>query len=268
MARALALAGTAVVVVAGCGSDGPSGPQGTVQAAADKTANAGGTRVTMTGSVSGSPTDESKLSAEGEFDGEQGRMTLTVTDSGRTEKTDLAFDGTMYYVKLPPAGQAGLPAGKDWIRVDVAEFSPGGPQEDLSSFLQFAQTNPANALGFLRGASDDMVEAGTEEVDGVQTTHYKGTADFQKVADEAGDLGPVYEQLLEVSDFDSIPIEVWIDDDGRARRLTYELPVPEARGGGTATITLEFTDFGADVDVTPPSDDESFDLGSLTGEEQ
>jgi hypothetical protein len=268
MARALALAGATVVVAAGCASDGPSGPQGIVQASADKTADAGGTKVTMTGSISGSSSDTSELSAEGEFDGEQGRMTLTVTDDGRTEKTDLAFDGTVYYVRLPPAGSAGLPEGKEWLRVDVAEFSPGGPDEDLSTFLQFAQTNPANALGFLRGASDDMEEVGTEDVDGAETTHYRGTADLEVVADEAGDLGPVYEQLLETSEFTEIPIDVWIDDDGRVRRLVYELPVPEARGGGTATITLEFADFGADVDVTPPSEDESFDLGTFTGEDQ
>lgn len=254
-----------VLVLAACGGNSNSSAQSTVVAAADKTADAGRARVAMTGAVEGSETDESQMSAEGAFAGDQGRTTLTVSNGGRDEETELAFDGTVYYIKLPPAGQAGLPEGKEWLRLDISEFSPGGEGEDLSSFLQFSQSDPTQTLGFLRGASDDFKGVGTEEIRGEETTHFRGTIDLQKVADESTDeLAAVYARLLEGSEFTEIPADVWIDEDGRCRRIEYTLPVPEERGGGTATLTVEFYDFGADVDVAPPTDAESYDLGEAT----
>jgi hypothetical protein len=259
--RAAVLAACTVALAAGCGGGGDSSAQATVVAAADKTADEGSARVSMKGAVEGNADDQSTLTASGAFDGDRGRTIMTVDDGGRREETQLAFDGTVYYIKLPPAGQAGLPEGKDWIKMDVAEFSPGGENEDLSSFMQFSQSDPTQTLGFLKGASDDFEVVGTEDVRGVETTHYSGTIDLQTVADESDELGDVYEQLLDKSEFKEIPAEVWIDADGLCRRINYELPVPEQRGGGTATLTVEFYDFGEDVEVEPPTEAESYDLG-------
>lgn len=259
--RGAVLAACTVALAAGCGGGGDSSAQATVAAAADKTAAEGSARVSMEGAVEGNAADQSTLTASGAFDGEQGRTTMKVDDGGRTQETQLAFDGTVYYIKLPAAGQSGLPKGKEWLRMDVAEFAPGGENEDLSSFMQFSQSDPTQTLGFLKGASDDFESVGTEDVRGVETTHYKGTIDLQKVADESDELGDIYTRLLEDSEFKEIPAEVWIDADGRCRRIAYELPVPEQRGGGTAKLTVEFYAFGEDVEVEPPTDAESYDLG-------
>ena len=65
--------------------------------------------------------------------------------------------------------------------MDVAEFSPGGAA-DLSGFLQFIAGRPAEMLGFIGGGLEDVEEVGTEDVRGVETTHYSGTVDLEEAA--------------------------------------------------------------------------------------
>ena len=211
----------------------------------------------MKGSVEGNSADSSGMTAEGAFDGDQGRMNLTTTQSGAKQETEIAHDGTVFYVD-PPAG-TDVPQGKDWIKIDVSEFSPG--TSDLSGFLQFMQADPLEVLRFIGGGLEDVEEVGKEEVRGVETTHYRGTVNLEEAAEASESLGDVYARLIENSEFKEFPAELWIDEDGVTRRLTYEIPISTQRGGGTATLEVEFYDFGTEVEVAPPSDEDAFDLG-------
>jgi hypothetical protein len=55
----------------------------------------------------------------------------------------------------------------------------------------------------------------------------------------------------------TLPVEIWIDDVGRARRFVLELDEVPA--------TIDFYDFGVEVDVQAPPQDEVLDDDELLG---
>ena len=88
------------------------------------------------------------------------------------------------------------------------------------------------------------------EIGGVQTTHYEGTLDLQKIVDQA----PAAERSLLQDDLDfmkqdtgtTISYGLWVD----ASDITRRLRIDDAGGNGAETI--DFFDYGVTVDVQPP----------------
>jgi hypothetical protein len=258
MRRALVLAAV-VVLGAGCSLGGSSGPSSDVADAAKKTAGLSSGRVAMTGSVEGNAADETTLTGEGAFADGRGEMKLDVKRA-TTETTQIVYDGAVYYVK--PSNATGLPPGKDWLKVDVAAYAPAAAA-DLSGFVQFIQVDPTRILGLIESGIEDVQEGGAEDVRGVSTTKYTGTLDLTKAPDASDDLEEAFDRVLEDAAFTEIPVTVWVDDEGLVRRLGYEIPIAADRGGGTAKVAVELYDFGVDVTIDVPSDDEAFDIGEL-----
>jgi hypothetical protein len=49
-----------------------------------------------------------------------------------------------------------------------------------------------------------------------------------------------------------LPVEVWLDGDGRPARIRYEADVPSLQGRTrTMTTTYDYRGWGEPVDVTP-----------------
>jgi hypothetical protein len=266
----------AILAVAGCGG-GSAQPSSTDQvdistsaapqaqavlAAGQKTSAERSARVsfraTFTGDTSGTITGEGVVSQR------QGHLTMDLgglTGVG-TGQAEIVFDKLVYYMKLPPGSGASLPPGKDWFKLDFAKL---GKQQglDLSQLMQLNQSDPSQALDFLQGASDDFEEVGQEDVRGEQTTHYKGTVDLRKVAEEApADVQEQYRKLSELAGDKKVPMEVWIGDDGLVRKIAFTQAVPN---GGSVKMEEELYDFGTDEQVEVPSDDEVVDLTALLG---
>ena len=59
------------------------------------------------------------------------------------------------------------------------------------------------------------------------------------------------------------PIDVWVDDNGYVRQ--YESSYDETLGGNamSTTTTVEISDYGTQVDISPPPADEVFDATEL-----
>lgn len=140
-----------------------------------------------------------------------------------------------------------LLGGKEWISMDLSAL--GG--ESL------AGANPANLLATLRGIAD-VKEVGADTVRGKQATHYTGSIDLSKAiaaapnADQRA-MGSALENLSK--DF---PVDVWVDDQGRTVKLS-------STGGDSESkfsFSLEFFDFGADLNIAAPP---AGDVGSLGG---
>jgi hypothetical protein len=233
-----------------------------ILAAGQKTSAEQGARVsfkaTFTGATSGT------MSGEGVFSQRQGHLTMDLgglpgVGSGQAE---IVFDKLVYYLKLPAGSGADLPPGKEWFKLDFAKL---GEQQglDLSQLLQLNQSDPSQALDFLQGASDDFEEVGQETIRGEETTHYRGTVDLQKVADEApADVREQYRRLSQLAGDQKVPMDVWIGDDGLVHKIAFTQTVP---GGGSVKMEEEFYDFGTDEQVTIPSDDAVLDLTALLG---
>jgi hypothetical protein len=175
---------------------------------------------------------------------------------------EMVFDELVFYMKFPEAIAQGMPGGKEWIKFDLAEL---GEQEgfDLQQMMQLSGTDPSQSLDLLRAAGTDFREVGAEDVRGVATTHYEGTVDLEKVAEQVPEEArESYRTLMELSGQREIPVEVWIDEEGLTRRIRYEQKLAD---GTTMDLTQEYFDFGTEVDVEPPPDSEVLDFTDLMG---
>lgn len=175
-------------------------------------------------------------------------------------KADVVLDGTnandvVEYMRLPVLSKV-IPGGKPWIKIDLSQLAKL-KGVNFSQLLQTAgQQDPTQALQVLQSIGD-VKEVGSEQVDGVDTTHYTGTIDPQKVA--AKYAGNSIGTMLKQAGTKPIPIDVWVDGDGYVRKFVESMNV------STVAVKIEATmsDFGSKVDVTPPPADQTTDLSAL-----
>ena len=159
------------------------------------------------------------------------------------------------YMKFPFA-TGKLPGGKQWVKVDLGKAAAAAGV-DLGSFDNF---DPKQGLQQLL-ASGKTTKVGTETIDGVETTQYHATIDLANAAKLSGADRKKLQKLLKGMN-GQLPVDVWIDNDGRVRResMTFDF------GGGLlnahASMVMNFTDFGAPVEVTVPPAGQVSDLSS------
>jgi hypothetical protein len=206
----------------------------------------------------------STITGEGVFSSRKFHLTM---DAGGLSglgggEAEIVFDSPVMYMKLPEGSGAQLPLGKKWLKLDLSKL--GKTQGlDLSQLLQLDQSDPSEALDFLQGVTEDFHEVGTDEIRGESTTHYKGTIDLQRVANEAPpQLRSQYERLFQLSEQKTVPMDVWIGDDGLVHKVAFTQEVPDS---GSVVIEEEFYGFGTDEQVTVPSGDEVVDITALLG---
>ena len=231
-------------------------------------------RLRMTYRINMSGQDESSdgtLAVEGSF-AEQGRLVeLTVDMSGLTAGTSgpnpeggvmsEMVDGTTVYMKINAAQS--LPGfGAGWMKFD-ATGSAGGS----IGFGGGLASGPSGIIESLKGAGADVVESGTDTIDGVDVTVYEGTIDPLAAAAAASPdkADEVQQAIDELGMTGSMPFTAWVDGEGMVRRLELDLHMS---AGGTAArmqMVLELYDFGAPVTITVPSADEVTDLGAMLG---
>lgn len=235
-----------------CGDEGSGGGGGAdgvnaIAAAADSATEAGSSRMTMTMAMSVSG-QSLELTGEGVFDYDEqvGEMTMTIGGAGLPDEQSMEtiIDGTYLYMKMPAA----LGGDGGWVRMDMTSVAGGANQ--------FSQ-DPSQYLSFLRGASDEIEEVGTEEIDGVTTTHYKAELSFDKILEQAPDeeAADVRAQLEALGgELDSIPSDVWIDEDGLPRRMQLDMSIEAQGQTADMEITMDLFDYGVDVNVEPPAD--------------
>ena len=185
---------------------------------------------------------------------------------------EVIFDGFVFYMRFPVLSQL-LEGGKEWVKFDIEEI--GKAQGiDLSQFAQFGQADPSQALQYLRAVSGEVEDKGTEEVRGVSTTRYEAKVDLRKFPDVLPDdqreaaeesVDTLIEQLGGESE---LPMEVWIDDDGLIRRQRFNFSFdPETGPGYSFRYDMELYDFGVEVNVQPPPEEDTADLGDLIAED-
>ena len=281
MRRLVLLAVLAALALAACGGGGGStaptltsaettatvsgsDASSLIAQAGQKTRAAGGARVSFTLEMTGGQANGT-MSGEGVFDRHGGRMTMNLGGLAGgalgSGKAEVVFRDLVYYVKLPAAAMAQLPTGKMWLKFDLGALSEQAGL-DLEQLTQLNQSDPSQALQLLSGA-EDFEEVGEGEVRGVGTTHYRGTVDMSKVAETAPeDVQDDIRKIIEQTGDRTVPMDIWVDGDGLARRLRWTQHLPQ---GTTMTMNEELYDFGAEVDATTPPADEVLDLTALLG---
>src|SRR5262249_7129611 len=130
-----------------------------------------------------------------------------------------------------------------------------------------ASQDPASQLKLLTALAGAK-EVGKEKIDGAQTTHYHGELDYKQVAKSGPeDLRKTAELALKVMANTTIPVDVWLDDQGRVRRQKLELNTKELNGSPaqTQTMTIGYSDFGIDASaIKAPADSDAYDATAET----
>lgn len=272
--RLLATALLLPVLVACGAKDGGSGAQkndnpvveqqpiDVLRAAAAKTAEGGTARVAMAvegGGVSMTGTGVTSLTEV------KGSMKMTMSAQGQNIDMEMLMLGNVMYMKMPM-----LPTGGKWMELDLAELSKAG-NVDLEALTQLQQNDPKQALTYLQGVSDDVKKEGTETVRGAETTKYTGTLDMSKAASAQKDerARKAIESVVKQMGATKIPMTVWIDAEGRMRKMVQTIDLSNATGegmqglSGTMTTTFEMFDFGVALDVKAPPADQVTDGSAL-----
>ncbi len=222
---------------------------------------------------------------EGFLDGD---LTMEMVTDGKTlymrapffaAVAEMALDAGATRSDLGPlADLAAL--GDEWGRVDLSELSPtevasaaGGQASDPTVFLDMAA----------RG--NDVQELGTETLDGVEARGLGATITYGDMIEaqglEADDVreqmsasagasadDEMFDDVLEAMFAMEMPIEVWVDDDDRVRRISFEMDMTEilegvaeetgedlGEGGMSLGMVMDFTDYGDEsIEIEVPDD--------------
>jgi hypothetical protein len=248
-------------------------------ASADATAKAGGARfeLSVKQEVPGAA-EPVPITASGVIDA-AGRRALMAMDlsaladqlgavdlgDGRIEAV---VDGLVVYVKASFLPDGLLPPGKEWLRLDAAALAKraGISAADLAAV---GGNDPLKLLDYLRGVSGTVDHVGEQELDGVSTTHYRADVDLRRSLEKLPRsvrtaAKPGIDRLVELAG-PTLPVDVWVDDDGLVRRLesTLTMRPPGTTQKVTTSYRLDLSEYGIDPDIQPPAKAKTVDLLSL-----
>lgn len=266
----------AVLVGMGACSEKERSPQQVLAGAPARTVASRTAKVALSVSVDGG-SEAVDFKGDGVFDfkSQRGRLVLDLSSLGLPGgggDTEIVFNADVVFMKLPFE----LPELKDrpWVKIDLSELDELSGV-DVAQLRQIQSNDPTAALNYLHGVTDKVEVVGTEEVRGTTTTHYKAVIDLRKAAREVpADLKDDITQIAKQLGSNTIGTEVWIDNEGRLRKLRYavdvskaELPSKdgEAAPSGTLTATFELFDFGTETSVADPPAEQVTDLKELIG---
>ncbi|HXR14090.1 MAG TPA: hypothetical protein VN740_05465 [Solirubrobacteraceae bacterium] len=245
---AAVLVAVAVVVLSGGGGAGAKSP---VVLAADVTAHEPGYKfnITVTAAAAGQNVSVNGSGAINTGPPLSGSMSATVDGVSVNE----LIVGSYAYVQSSTHGDT-------WGRF----YLSGLDGIDNSSSSQFASTDPAAMLNYLRAAGT-VADDGPQAVGGVATTHYHAVVDLTRyaamlpAAQQAAAQRAVqsYQQATGAA---TIPIDVWIDHSNLVRQLDIDLSITTPTGVVSASLAMSFFDYGPQAAVSPPPADAVTDI--------
>jgi hypothetical protein len=224
--------------------------------AAETTTAAGSARVSTSVLVTDAAGGRARFSGKGAFDfdrrvGEMDLRLLEGDDGGFGGASTAVFQETSAYYRLPAGA---LPGGKRWVRLDLQDVADASGL-DLGPLVQGSQADPAQHLLWLSALDPAVTRVAEEEIRGAPTIRYRAVVDLGRLEGQAppgkkAEWSAYVQMLRERLGLELIPVEVWVDADGRVRRLAHELGF--AGPGRTASVTTDLHDFGVAVNASAP----------------
>ena len=214
----------------------PDDPVAAVKGAARKTAQAGSEHLKIVGRVVAVGRTVT-FNGSGDFDTKKhlGSLTADISAGGLNGAIDEVSSGTTAYLKSDLLS-AMLPAGKTWVKLDLAKVA-ASRGVDITSFLSQDPTKALTQLQSLR----NVTKVGETQLGGVTTTHYRADLDPSKLKGVAATGTGRY--------------DVWIGNDGYVHRVKTALTT----GGATSSVTTDLSSFGEGVKVDVPAPADTFD---------
>jgi hypothetical protein len=174
-----------------------------------------------------------------------------------------------------PAGEDLAQLGDQWGRIDLGALGDAVPA-DVQEAVTGQGTDPS-AFFDLVAAAEGVEELGDDEIDGVAVTGLSADVGFADMLESSGADAEALAEAMPGGDMEQVmgamgdltmPLEVWVDDEGLVRRMSYELDmeelataldIPEEELGEDDRFalgyTVDVTDYGADdIDIRFPED--------------
>ena len=223
--------------------------------------------IEITGNVEGESI-EMEMGIAGAFDTATKSMEMSVDMSSigellgiKMSEADMEMFGTLFAEPMQMRS-IGDTAWIKWSLLDMLTGSEGKWLEMEVDDADFTSggTSPADLVDILNSLAGEITIIGTDTIAGVPTTHYSITADFNSLSDMMGTDTADFAEYAEL--LENVPVEIWVDAEGRLRRLemslepdTFTLLLGPTDSFGMS-IWYEINAYGDDVVIVgPPAED-------------
>jgi hypothetical protein len=260
-----ALAVVLAVVLGACSSGAPAeDPVAAVRGAVVATRAAGTAQIAFSSRTGppGQPGVEVSGSGPADLAAPAADVAVNVPLLGGSTRV-LLVAGTLY-AQLPPTLVGLVPGGRPWASISLQQLSSQALGASLGPFGG-APGDPLQQLAYLDGVTEARA-VGPEPVDGTPTTHYAAVVDLTTTpAAKDPATRPAVDRLAAEVGSTRLPVDVWVGEDGRIRRLTQTTTSAPRDGAPATASTTEVTlaQYGIPVTVIPPPADQVTDVGAL-----
>lgn len=185
-------------------------------------------------------------------------LTMTFSVGGQTITERAIVDGSTGYFNIGPVVGSIIP-GKSW----VSEDQGGASNQVVGSGGVF--NDPATLIAVLRAQGTQVRSVGTSTVQGLQVEGYAlhlGRAGIEKSI-RSERLSPSARQSVASARFKALDYQVFVDESDHMRRIRASGAFSEGGLGATVASTIDFTDFGTPVTITPPPASEVVPIGQF-----
>ena len=207
-----------------------------VQASAQRSKEAGSAKFSL--AVAGTAEGQAvNLTGDGAFDAATGAFEMKMTlpaEMGGMALTMRLVDGTAYVSGAP------LTAEGQWLRMPLDAMAAGG--------LDTSSMDPTKTLEQLQAVADDVREVPAQTVRGVEAKGYAGTIDVAKAMELLPPEQRTADAAAAAEQIGDIPFTLYVDEQNRPVRMTEQITVE----GTTMDVTMDYYDWGSDVDVAAP----------------
>lgn len=171
--------------------------------------------------------------------GKLSAMHLAEQLPGGTGSLELIIADGKTYAKLPSSIN---PTNKPWVLVSQNSSIPGIQQLSSSINTSLSSASVGNVNVFVNSAKSVTVK-GHETVNGVGTTHYHVVVDVTKLSSNlpGGDA-------LAASGIKTIPVDLWVDDQGRPVQVTEKIAV----AGQEVDVKVGISKYNQPVSISAP----------------
>ncbi|MFI9803230.1 hypothetical protein ACIHEJ_02445 [Streptomyces sp. NPDC052301] len=194
----------------------------------------------------------------GVADLKDGASRVTLTSQGSTVEQRV-LDGVVY--QKPSGEQRGaVPGGKTWMKIDLRRLAAKG------SAAQSRVSDPAEPLRYLKDVgAEDVTRLGRQTLGSTPTTHYRVSVPVSALSQ--GDSARE-QQLRRELGKSSLPVDLWLDGQGRLRQESVRLTLHPLKGktpgrentAVTSTTVLRFSDYGTQAEVAAPPAGDTADV--------
>jgi hypothetical protein len=166
---------------------------------------------------------------------------------------EVVSQGAVLYLLIPADRRSAL-GDKRWVRVNAG--TPAAAQGAAVPPIP----DPLSLLASLEGVVGGVARVGAETPGGVHTTRYRATVDLRTMAKRIGPERVALYNALARLNRSRLPVEVWVDERGRPRRLQIEA---DLGASGRIVADLAIGNFGRPPMIGIPPEDAVVDAADV-----